>query len=62
MPPWLKAVAQVNPLTYEVDALRDLMLVGGTSVYGLPFDFAALAFSTALLVLIGAMLYPSVVA
>jgi ABC-2 type transport system permease protein len=62
MPPWLKAIAQVNPLTYEVDALRGLMLVGGTSVYGLPFDFAALAVSTTLLVVIGALLYPSVVA
>ncbi len=27
MPPWLKAIAQVNPLTYEC-ALRGLMLVG----------------------------------
>ena len=62
MPPWLKAIAQVNPLTYKVDALRGLMLVGGTCVYGLPFDFAALAVSTTLLVVIGAMLYPSVVA
>jgi ABC-2 type transport system permease protein len=62
MPPWLKAIAQVNPLTYEVDALRGLMLVGGTSVYGLPIDFAALAVSASLLIAIGAALYPSVVA
>lgn len=26
MPPWLRVCAQVNPLTYEVDALRALML------------------------------------
>jgi hypothetical protein len=38
------------------------MLVGGTSVYGIPFDFAALAVSTTILVVIGALLYPSVVA
>ncbi|MGA7161763.1 MAG: ABC transporter permease [Bacteroidota bacterium] len=62
MPSWLKAIAQINPLTYEVDALRGLMLVGGTSVYGLPFDFAALAVATTLLVVVGALLYPSVVA
>lgn len=62
MPPWLKVIAQVNPLTYEVDALRGLMLIGGTSVYGLPVDFAALAASTSLLIAIGAALYPSVVA
>ena len=29
MPPWLRAVARVNPLSYEVDALRSLMLGGG---------------------------------
>jgi hypothetical protein len=38
------------------------MLVGGTCVYGIPFDFAALAVSTTILVVIGALLYPSVVA
>ena len=26
MPWWLKAIARINPLTYEVDALRMLML------------------------------------
>jgi len=26
MPDWLKAVAHVNPLTYEVDAIRVLMI------------------------------------
>ena len=30
MPPWLSAVSHVNPLTYEVDALRSLMLVRGS--------------------------------
>lgn len=62
MPPWLKAIAHINPLTYEVDALRGLMLAGGTSVYGLPFDFGTLAVSTTLLVVIAALLYPSVAA
>ena len=36
MPAWLRVVSHVNPLTYEVDALRALMLVRGTSEYGLP--------------------------
>ena len=35
MPPWLRVVAQLNPLTYVVDALRELMVVGGRSTYGL---------------------------
>src|SRR4029077_19351466 len=35
MPDWLQAISRINPLTYEVDALRALMLVGGASSYGL---------------------------
>ena len=46
MPDWLKVVAQINPLTYEVDALRAMMLVGGTTVYGILIDFVALIVST----------------
>ncbi|MHB8579791.1 MAG: ABC transporter permease [Ignavibacteriaceae bacterium] len=61
MPDWLKAVAHVNPLTYEVDALRTFMIYGGKSTYGIPFDFAALIFSMIVLTIIAALLYPSVV-
>jgi ABC-2 type transport system permease protein len=57
MPPWLSAVSHVNPLTYEVDALRSLMLTRGTSDYGLPLDFAVLALVTALLIAIAARMY-----
>ena len=42
MPPWLHIVARVNPLSYEVDALRALMIVGGSSAFGLVADFALL--------------------
>jgi hypothetical protein len=35
----LRTVSHLNPLTYEVDARRALMLVNGTSDYGLPLDF-----------------------
>ncbi len=35
MPPWLKVISLGNPLTYEVDALRALMLTGGVSKFGL---------------------------
>jgi ABC-2 type transport system permease protein len=34
MPDWLKVISHLNPLTYEVDALRALMLTEGTSVFG----------------------------
>jgi len=58
MPAWLKAVSSVNPLTYEVDGLRALMIQGGTSVYGLPLDLAVLAGVFAVLVMIAARMYP----
>jgi len=61
MPSWLQAISKVNPLTYEVDALRTLMVVGGVSVYGVLADLAALLASTAILVIAAARLYPRVV-
>jgi len=61
MPGWLRVVAHVNPLTYEVDALRTLMLSSGTSEFGLPLDFVVLFAITGVLVLIGGALYPTVV-
>jgi ABC-2 type transport system permease protein len=61
MPGWLQAISQVNPLTYEVDALRLLMITGGTGVYGLPVDLAVLLGTTAILVVIAARLYPRVI-
>ncbi len=61
MPNWLKVVSQLNPLTYEVDALRDLMVVGGATSFGLVQDFAVLILTTAVAIAIGAWLYPRVV-
>jgi ABC-2 type transport system permease protein len=58
MPPWLQVIARGNPLTYEVDALRALMLENGTSTYGLGMDFLVLVLCTALLVIICTYLYP----
>ena len=61
MPSWLQMVAQVNPLTYTVDALRGLMIVGGTSVYGVGLDMLVLLVSMIALIVIGAKLYPKVI-
>jgi ABC-2 type transport system permease protein len=47
----------VNPLTYEVDALRALMLTNAVSEFGLPLDFAALLATGAVLTAIAARLY-----
>jgi ABC-2 type transport system permease protein len=58
MPDWLKAVAQVNPLTYQVDALRGLMIQGAVESFPLGMDFAVLIASTVILIVIAARLYP----
>jgi len=60
MPGWLQVIAHSNPLSYEVDALRTMMLAGGTSTSGLGWDFLVLFVVTVVLVLIGARLYPRV--
>jgi len=60
MPRWLQAIARGNPLTYEVDGLRTLMLSGGASYYGLAVDFAVMVGAIVLLVVIAGRLYPNV--
>jgi ABC-2 type transport system permease protein len=60
MPDWLKVISHLNPLTYEVDALRALMLTEGTSVYGIGPDMGILLMVTALLVIIGGWMYPRI--
>jgi len=57
MPSWLRAVAWGNPLTYEVDALRALMLADGISQFGLGVDFLVLIGTTGILTFVGAWLY-----
>ncbi|HEY7940524.1 MAG TPA: ABC transporter permease [Candidatus Limnocylindrales bacterium] len=58
MPAWLQVVARVNPLTYMVDGIRGLMVVGGTSEYGLPLDAAVLVAGLTILIVIASRLYP----
>ena len=60
MPGWLQVISRVNPLTYEVDALRALMLAGGSSSTGIGLDFGVLLIATALFTFIGARLYPTI--
>jgi ABC-2 type transport system permease protein len=61
MPQWLQTIASLNPLTYEVDALRALMLQGGTSIYDLVCDAGVLVGTSAALIIIAARLYPRMV-
>jgi ABC-2 type transport system permease protein len=51
MPPWLQVISRMNPLTYQVDGLRALMLTGAAPAgVGLAADFAVLS----------ARLYPNI--
>ena len=57
MPGWLRAISHFNPLTYEVDALRALMLTAGVSDYGLALDFGVLTGTAAVLIMVAARMY-----
>ena len=61
MPGWLKVISRINPLSYQVDALRALMLQDVVTNFGLAVDFSVLLVSTVVLVMVGARLYPRVV-
>jgi ABC-2 type transport system permease protein len=61
MPGWLQVISHANPLTYEVDALRALMLAGVEITYGVGLDLGVLLLATSALVLLGGRLYPNVV-
>ncbi len=58
MPPWLKIVSSFNPLTYEVDGLRALMLRGGIATYGIAYDFGLLTLVAAMFVILATAVYP----
>jgi ABC-2 type transport system permease protein len=58
MPPWLQVISRANPLSYEVDALRALMLGGGVAQFGLELDFGVLAAVTVVLIAIATRMYP----
>jgi ABC-2 type transport system permease protein len=61
MPAWLRSLSRVNPLTYEVDALRHLMIVGGATSFALGADFAVMLLALAVLAAIATRLYPKII-
>jgi ABC-2 type transport system permease protein len=61
MPVWLRSLSSVNPLTYQVDALRYLMVKEGRLEFGLTFDFGIQLLILTLLIAIAAKLYPNIV-
>lgn len=60
MPDWLKLISHLNPLTYEVDALRGTMLADSTSIYSFGLDCTVLLLTLTGLTLICGKLYPRV--
>jgi len=60
MPPWLRALSRINPLSYQVDLLRALMVRGGASVFGFGTDFAVQFLILAVLIAIASKLYPHI--
>ncbi len=60
MPDWLRSVSVANPLTYEVDALRGLMLAGGEPAFGIATDLAVLLAFAVLLSAATSAIYPRV--
>jgi ABC-2 type transport system permease protein len=58
MPAWLALVARGNPLTYQVDGLRMLMIQGGAGSHPLWLDFLVLAVATIVLTVVAGRLYP----
>ena len=62
MPGWLRVLSHLNPLTYQVDALRQLLLPGvGLARIGLEADLGVLCAALVVLVTLSARLYPRIV-
>ncbi|MFZ2628912.1 MAG: ABC transporter permease [Rugosibacter sp.] len=59
MPRWLRVIAQINPLTYLIDALRGLMITGGESVHGYGVDFSVMFAVFTVLLFVAVRLYPT---
>lgn len=60
MPRWLQIISFMNPLTYQVDALRNFMITDQVSTIGLLVDFVVGLFTFAILVVIATRTYPKI--
>lgn len=58
MPDWLQFLAKVNPLTYMVDSLRQLMVQGAEGADPIGVDVAILAAAVVVLLAVASKLYP----
>jgi ABC-2 type transport system permease protein len=60
MPAWIRTLSILNPLTYQVDALRSFMIAGEVSHFGLMTDFGIGIGAFCLLVAIAVPIYPKI--
>jgi ABC-2 type transport system permease protein len=60
MPGWLQTLSILNPLTYQVDALRNFMITNEVSATGLLLDFGVGIAVFTLLVVIATRSYPKI--
>ena len=61
MPGWLRILARINPLSYQVDLLRGCMIQGGQTVLGFGMDVVVQLAWLAALTAIATKLYPRIV-
>lgn len=59
MPHWLQFVARANPLSYQVDALRAVMIHGSSSAFGLGMDLSVMLAVLIALLAIASRMYPN---
>lgn len=61
LPGWLQTLSLINPLTYQVKALRNFMITDQASVMELCSDFAIGFLTLAIFVAIASKLYPRII-
>jgi ABC-2 type transport system permease protein len=59
MPAWLKPIAEINPLSYSVDAIRALFVTGDLS--SLPLDLAAVVAATVVMLTIASLSFRRII-
>lgn len=60
MPSWLKTFSSFNPLTYQVDALRHLMIANEPTHFGVGVDFIVCILTYMCLLSIASYVYPKI--
>jgi ABC-2 type transport system permease protein len=60
MPRWLQIISLVNPLSYQVSALRNFMITGSASLSDLCIDYGVGVFALTILIIIATKIYPKI--